>query len=80
MIGFNAIQEDYVTPLIYLRLRKTIVPVYPYAIGLHMGTYGANSYYFKTLEEAKTFYELKLIELRQALEFTEGGNHGSSES
>ena len=45
-----------------------------------MGTYGANSYYFKSLEEAKTFYDLKLIELRQVLEFTKGGNHGSSES
>lgn len=80
MIGFDAIQEDYVTPLIYLRLRKTIVPVYPYAMGLYIGTKGTDSYYFKTLEDAKTFYELKLIELKQALKFTEGGNHGSSES
>lgn len=80
MIGFSTIQEDYVTPLIYLRLRKTIVPVYPYAMGLYIGTKGTDSYYFKTLEEAKTFYELKLIELKQALKFTKGGNHGSSES
>lgn len=79
MTSIDTIYEDYVAPLIYLRLRKTIVPVYPYAMGLHMGTYSANSYYFKSLEEAKTFYDLKLIELRQVLEFTKGGNHGSSE-
>lgn len=80
MTSIDTIYEDYVAPLIYLRLRKTIVLVYPYAMNLHMGTYSTNSYYFKSLEEAKTFYDLKLIELRQVLEFTKGGNHGSSES
>lgn len=80
MTSIDTIYESYVAPLIYLRLRKTTVHVYPYAINLHMGTYSTNSYYFKSLEEAKTFYDLKLIELRQVLKFTEGGNHGSSES
>ena len=70
------IQEDSVVTGISLYLRNTIVLGHPYAISLRVESYNSTSYYFKTLEEAETFYDFKLLELRQALKFTEGGNYG----
>lgn len=75
MISTTIIQEDSIVTGISLYLRNTIVLGYPYAISLRVGSYNSTSYYFKTLEEAETYYDLKLIELKQALKFTEGGNH-----
>ena len=76
MISTTIIQEDSVVTGIFLYLRNTIVLGHPYAISLRVGSYNSTSYYFKTLGEAETYYDLKLIELKQALKFTEGGNHG----
>jgi len=76
MTDTTIIQEDSVTTAISLYLRKTIVFKHPYAVCLRAGSYNSTSYYFKTLEEAETFYDFKLLELRQVLKFTEGGNYG----
>lgn len=66
------IQEDSITTAISLYLRKTVVLKHPYAVCLRVGSYNSTSFYFKTLEEAETFYDFKLLELRQTLKFTEG--------
>ena len=72
MIGTTIIQEDSVTTAISLYLRETIVLKHPYAVCLRVDSYSSTSFYFKTLEEAETFYDFKLLELRQVLKFTEG--------
>lgn len=59
-------------------LRETGLSMHKYAINFFADSYISDSYYFTNLEEALSFYDLKLIELRQALKFTERGNHGSS--
>lgn len=72
MTGTTIIQEDSVTTEISLYLRETIILKRPYAVCLRVGSYSSTSFYFKILEEAETFYDFKLLELRQALKFTEG--------
>lgn len=70
--------REEVTSKINLCLRETGLSMHKYAINFFAGSYMSDSYYFTSLEEALSFYDLKLIELRQALKFTERGNHGSS--
>lgn len=74
----STLYRDEITPKINLCLRETGLPIYQYAINFIADKHISDSYYFKTLEEAKYFYDLKLIELRQALKFTNGGGYESS--
>ena len=74
----GTLYRDEITPKINLCLRETGLSMYKYAINFFAGSYISDSYYFTNLEEAQSFYDLKLIELRQALKFTEGGIHESS--
>lgn len=70
--------REEVTSKINLCLRETGLSMHKYAINFFADSYISDSYYFTNLEEAPSFYDLKLIGLRQALKFTERGNHGSS--
>lgn len=76
----STVCREEITSEINLCLRETGLSLHKYAINFFADSYISDSYYFTNLEEAQSFYDLKLIELRQALKFTEGGNHGSSES
>ena len=74
----DTVCREEITSEINLCLRETGLSMYKYAINFFAGSYISDSYYFTNLEEAQSFYDLKLIELRQALKFTEGGTHESS--
>lgn len=61
----GTLYRDEITPKINLCLRETGLPIYQYAINFIADKHILDSYYFKTLEEAKDFYDTKVMELTQ---------------
>lgn len=57
--------REEVTSKINLCLRETGLSMHKYAINFFADSYMSDSYYFTNLEEAKDFYDMKVMELTQ---------------